>query len=132
MGSPGEEQKKPKSSPAPPPTQRVSGVYPARDAYENPLDALSAHAVPQSASAAVEAPLELRAECLTAMGIALIKTDSAGFVRELNPVAEQLTGWTRSEALGKHVDVVFELGAGDSTFTGPLSLGVSAFPAATE
>src|SRR5262245_30407214 len=124
MGSPGDEQEQRKSVPAPP-TQRVSGVYPARDAYENPLDALSAHAVAQPGVAAPEAPLAVNPESLTAMGIAVIRADSAGFVRELNPVAEQLTGWARSEALGKHVDVVFELGAGDSTFTGPLSLGAS-------
>ena len=134
MGTPGEEHEERDSIPAPPPTLRasVSGVYPARDAFENPLEALSAHAVAKSAGEKPEAPLELHPECLTAMGIALLRTDSAGFVRDLNAVAEQLTGWTRSEALGKHVDVVFELGAGDSTFTGPLSLGASAFPAATE
>ncbi|HVJ19215.1 MAG TPA: EAL domain-containing protein [Polyangiaceae bacterium] len=108
------------------------GVYPAKDAFDNPLEALSAHAVITRPDVAAESPVELRPECLTAMGIALLRTDAAGFVRALNPVAEQLTGWSASEAVGKHVDAVFELGAGDGSLTGPLSLGPSAFPTTAE
>ena len=36
-------------------------------------------------------------------------TDANGFVRYLNPIAEQLTGWGLEEAIGKPVEQVFEL-----------------------
>ncbi len=132
MGRPGTKPGERERDPALPPGTRLSGVYPAKDAFANPLEELSAHAVGPSSQPRLETTLELRPECLTAMGIALIRTDAAGFVQALNPVAEQLTGWSASEALGKHVDAVFELGAGDGSLTGPLSLGPSVFPSAAE
>jgi diguanylate cyclase (GGDEF)-like protein/PAS domain S-box-containing protein len=44
---------------------------------------------------------------LDSIGDAVISTDLWGRVTYLNAVAERMTGWTRSEASGRHVDEVF-------------------------
>ena len=44
---------------------------------------------------------------LASIGDAVITTDSAGMVDYLNPVAEQLTGWSSAEARGKRIESVF-------------------------
>jgi diguanylate cyclase (GGDEF)-like protein/PAS domain S-box-containing protein len=44
---------------------------------------------------------------LDSIGDAVISTDLWGRVTYLNAVAERITGWTRSEASGRHVDEVF-------------------------
>ena len=46
---------------------------------------------------------------LEAIGDAVLSTDSAGSVTYLNAVAEDMTGWTRTEALGKPVAEVFRI-----------------------
>jgi len=44
---------------------------------------------------------------LNSIGDAVLSTDLQGKVTYLNVVAEKLTGWTREEAVGKHVEEVF-------------------------
>lgn len=44
---------------------------------------------------------------LYSIGDAVITTDTGGRVQTMNPVAEQLTGWTEADARGKPLDDVF-------------------------
>jgi len=44
---------------------------------------------------------------LMSIGDGVIAADSTGVIELLNPVAEQLTGWTQTEARGKRVEEVF-------------------------
>jgi PAS domain S-box-containing protein len=46
---------------------------------------------------------------LNSIGDAVLATDAQGRVTRLNPVAEQLTGWTQSEALGRPIADVFRI-----------------------
>jgi PAS domain S-box-containing protein len=46
---------------------------------------------------------------LNSIGDAVMATDIEARVTRLNPVAEQLTGWTQAEAFGRPVDVVFQI-----------------------
>jgi PAS domain S-box-containing protein len=46
---------------------------------------------------------------LYSIGDGVITTDTAGFVRQMNRVAEILTGWTEDEAQGKPVTEVFQI-----------------------
>ncbi len=46
---------------------------------------------------------------LRSIGDAVITTDAKGVVEFLNPVAEELTGWTLVEAKGKALDTVFQI-----------------------
>ena len=46
---------------------------------------------------------------LYSIGDAVITTDDAGRIRQMNPVAEQLTGWPESEARGQLLDAVFRI-----------------------
>ena len=43
------------------------------------------------------------------IGDGVISTDAAGRVTRINPVAEQLTGWSEAEALGKLSEQVFRI-----------------------
>jgi PAS domain S-box-containing protein len=49
------------------------------------------------------------ATTLRSIGDAVIATDAGGAVRLMNPVAEQLTGWTNQEAHGLPLDQVFRI-----------------------
>lgn len=51
----------------------------------------------------------LLATTLRSIGDAVITTDQQGHVLFLNPVAEELTGWTMTEATGLHLDSVFHI-----------------------
>ena len=44
---------------------------------------------------------------LYSIGDAVVTTDALGRVREMNPVAEALTGWTEAEAAGRPFAEVF-------------------------
>src|SRR5690349_10917509 len=46
---------------------------------------------------------------LKSLGEAVIATDSEGRIQFMNPVAEQLTGWTTADALGRPVETVFQI-----------------------
>jgi PAS domain S-box-containing protein len=46
---------------------------------------------------------------LASVGDAVIATDMNGAVAFMNSVAESLTGWTRAEAVGKSMDLVFDI-----------------------
>jgi len=46
---------------------------------------------------------------LYSIGDAVITTDREGRVRQMNPVAEQLTGWTETEAAGCQIEEVFNI-----------------------
>src|SRR5262249_16000307 len=46
---------------------------------------------------------------LASIGDAVITTDAEGRITSLNAVAEALTGWTKAEATGRPLDVVFRI-----------------------
>jgi PAS domain S-box-containing protein len=46
---------------------------------------------------------------LASIGDAVITTDAQGRITDLNAVAEALTGWTKAEAAGRSLDVVFRI-----------------------
>ena len=52
---------------------------------------------------------EKLAVTLNSIGDAVIATDAEGRITLLNPLAEQLTGWTRAEALGRPVEEIFHI-----------------------
>jgi diguanylate cyclase (GGDEF)-like protein/PAS domain S-box-containing protein len=54
--------------------------------------------------------LALSQVALATIGDGVLATDEEGRLRYLNPVAERLTGWDRSEALGRPLPEVFRLG----------------------
>ncbi len=46
---------------------------------------------------------------LRSIGEAVITTDASGIVEYLNPIAEQLTGWTEAEARGQSIDKIYKI-----------------------
>jgi len=46
---------------------------------------------------------------LNSIGDAVITTDNSGVVTFLNPIAEELTGWSNDEATGKNLEEVFHI-----------------------
>lgn len=56
-----------------------------------------------------EARRQLLAVTLTSIGDAVISTDRQGRITFLNPEAENLTGWTHQEALGRPLPTVFNI-----------------------
>ena len=63
----------------------------------------------QKAEAALRASEESLAVTLHSIGDAVLSTDAKGCVTRLNLVAEQLTGWSHAEALGRPVAEVFNI-----------------------
>lgn len=63
----------------------------------------------QQANLTLQASEERLAVTLNSIGDAVITTDAAACVTLLNPLAEQLTGWTQAEAKGRHVEEVFQI-----------------------
>ncbi|HOY24306.1 MAG TPA: diguanylate cyclase [Cellvibrio sp.] len=51
---------------------------------------------------------------LNSIGDAVIATDTQGEITLLNPVAEDLTGWRSSDAIGKPIETVMKLTDGDA------------------
>jgi diguanylate cyclase (GGDEF)-like protein/PAS domain S-box-containing protein len=56
---------------------------------------------------------ELAQVTLASIGDGVLATDDEGRIKYLNPVAEKLTGWERTEALGKPLPEIFHLTEGD-------------------
>jgi PAS domain S-box-containing protein len=52
---------------------------------------------------------ERLATTVASVGDAVISTDAQGLIERMNPVAEQLTGWTLAQAAGMPLDVVFRI-----------------------
>ena len=63
----------------------------------------------QQANASLQSSEDKLAVTLHSIGDGLIATDAAGCVTLMNPIAEQLTGWTQAEALSHQVDEVFNI-----------------------
>jgi PAS domain S-box-containing protein len=63
--------------------------------------------VRKAAEDAVRRSEESLSATLYSIGDAVITTDEHGLVTRMNPVAERLTGWPQSEAVGKPVESVF-------------------------
>ena len=63
----------------------------------------------QQANVTLQDSEEKLAVTLNSIGDAVIATDAEARVTRLNPVAEQLTGWTQAEAFGRPVDEIFHI-----------------------
>jgi PAS domain S-box-containing protein len=63
----------------------------------------------RGAERAAQASRELLATTLRSIGDAVLATDGQGRLTFMNPVAEQLTGWSETEALGKDHAAVFHI-----------------------
>lgn len=63
----------------------------------------------KTAEAALEASKELFRTTLYSIGDAVITTDRNGLMRSMNAVAERLTGWSETEALGRSCTEVFRV-----------------------
>nr|WP_255550738.1 ATP-binding protein [Granulicella sp. dw_53] len=80
-----------------------SRLHAVSDAYKNSLEMLKRRADEIYAS-----EQELRTT-LTSIGDGVIACDADGCVQMMNPVAEDLTGWTSAEASGVPLEKVFEI-----------------------
>ena len=63
----------------------------------------------QLANVTLQVSEEKLAVTLNSIGDAVIATDEQGRVTLLNPLAEQLTGWTQEQAAGRLVDEIFHI-----------------------
>ena len=63
----------------------------------------------QQANVALQASEEKLAVTLNSIGDAVIATDAEARVTLLNPLAEQLTGWTLARAVGRPVSEIFQI-----------------------
>ncbi len=63
----------------------------------------------QQANVIAQVSEEKLAVTLHSIGDGVIATDAEGRVTLLNPVAEQLTGWTQADATGRPVDEIFHI-----------------------
>jgi PAS domain S-box-containing protein len=61
------------------------------------------------AEAALQESEERWATTLRSIGDAVISTDAAGKIVFMNDVAQKLTGWTLAEAVGNHLETVFDI-----------------------
>jgi len=63
----------------------------------------------QQANVTLQISEEKLAVTLNSIGDAVMTTDTEGHVTLLNPLAEQLTGWTQEEATGRPVEEIFHI-----------------------
>jgi len=63
----------------------------------------------QEANVTLQISEEKFAVTLFSIGDAVMVTDNGGKVTLLNPLAEELTGWTQAQAIGRPVDEVFHI-----------------------
>jgi diguanylate cyclase (GGDEF)-like protein/PAS domain S-box-containing protein len=62
---------------------------------------------------------------LNSIGDAVLSTDNSGHVTYLNVVAEQMTGWSRQEAMGRPLSEVFQIIDGDTHKPAPSPLALA-------
>jgi PAS domain S-box-containing protein len=63
----------------------------------------------QHANLALQVSEENLSVTLSSIGDAVIATDTEGRVTLMNPIAERLTGWTQTDALGHSIETVFHI-----------------------
>lgn len=63
----------------------------------------------QNANITLQASEEKLSVTLNSIGDGVIATDALGCVTLLNPLAQQLTGWTQGQAYGRAVDEIFHI-----------------------
>jgi diguanylate cyclase (GGDEF)-like protein/PAS domain S-box-containing protein len=63
----------------------------------------------QQANLALQVSEGKLAVTLSSIGDGVMATDADGYVTLLNPIAEQLTGWTQAEAAGRPVEEIFRI-----------------------
>jgi two-component system CheB/CheR fusion protein len=63
----------------------------------------------QQANETIRLSEEKLAVTLNSIGDAVMATDADGFITLLNPLAEQLTGWTQADAVGRPVEEIFHI-----------------------
>ena len=68
----------------------------------------------QQAYTTLQASEEMLAVTINSIGDAVIATDDQACVTRLNPLAEQLTGWTQAQAQGRPIDDIFQIVNKDS------------------
>ncbi len=80
-----------------------SRLHAVSDAYRNSLEVLS-----HRAEELYQSEQRLRTT-LDSIGDGVITCDASGLIQMMNPVAQQLTGWTQAEALGRPLEQVFPI-----------------------
>ncbi|TXT38466.1 MAG: signal transduction histidine kinase [Comamonadaceae bacterium] len=73
----------------------------------------------QHANLTLQISEEKLAVTLNSIGDGVIATDAQGLVTLLNPLAEQLTGWTQAQASGQKIEDVFHIIHQDTRQAGP-------------
>jgi PAS domain S-box-containing protein len=82
----------------------------AHQETKNQLELQEKHSASlQNVNASLLESEEKLAVTLNSIGDAVIATDGMAVVRLMNPVAEQLTGWTFADAKGRSIDDVFRI-----------------------
>lgn len=80
-------------------------------------DELNARRLAEAALRESESDLDIT---LHSIGDAVLATDASGRVTRMNPIAENLTGWTLTEAMGRPVDDVFHIINEESRLPSPI------------
>jgi diguanylate cyclase (GGDEF)-like protein/PAS domain S-box-containing protein len=109
--------------------------YLVKESYGSPRGLLRTlrHAVERKAmEEALFAEKERAQVTLDSIGDAVICTDISGNITFLNIVAENLTGWTRSAAMGQPMTEVFQVTDAESHEIGAKSMGVLTGPTPNE
>ncbi len=90
-------------------TRPLAGDFPAMSILKIFAARAAAEIERKLAEEALAKEKELAQVTLASIGDGVIRTDAAGMVDYLNPVAERLTGWTAAEACGQPVAQVFNV-----------------------
>jgi diguanylate cyclase (GGDEF)-like protein/PAS domain S-box-containing protein len=100
--------------------------YPLQKAFRQMIDRASR-------AEALFAATERAQVTLNSIGDAVISTDIAGNVTFLNPIAQTLTGWSATEAIGKPIDEVLRIvdGGRDRRWLNPMTAVAQSNLAAT-
>jgi diguanylate cyclase (GGDEF)-like protein/PAS domain S-box-containing protein len=90
-------------------TQPLAGDFPAMSILKIFAARAAAEIERKLAEEALAKEKELAQVTLASIGDGVIRTDSAGMIDYLNPVAERLTGWNAAEACGQPVTSIFKV-----------------------